>query len=134
MASTLTTVAIFLPVLLLNDVEGQLFADLALTIACAVTVSMVVAVTVLPAVAARWMGHERLIDPPSACGRATRHVIRWTPPPQALGHHRPDDDGACAGELVDAAQDELPAGCEADAIDVWMSFTPGSISRPSGRR
>ena len=42
--------------LLLNDVEGQLFADLALTIACAVTVSMVVAVTVLPAVAARWMG------------------------------------------------------------------------------
>lgn len=26
-ASTLTTVAIFLPVLLLNDVEGQLFAD-----------------------------------------------------------------------------------------------------------
>ena len=47
--------AIFLPVLLLNDVEGQLFADLALTIACAVTVSMVVAVTVLPSVAARWM-------------------------------------------------------------------------------
>ncbi len=57
-ASTLTTVAIFLPVLLLNDVEGQLFADLALTIACAVTVSMLVAVAVLPAVAARWMGRE----------------------------------------------------------------------------
>jgi multidrug efflux pump subunit AcrB len=66
----LTTVAIFLPVLLLNDVEGQLFADLALTIACAVTVSMLVAVTVLPAVAARWMGRERLIDPYEGCGRA----------------------------------------------------------------
>ncbi|WP_279505465.1 efflux RND transporter permease subunit [Aeromonas veronii] len=62
-ASTLTTVAIFLPVLLLNDVEGQLFADLALTIASAVTVSMLVAVIVLPAVAARWMGHETLTDP-----------------------------------------------------------------------
>ena len=69
-ASTLTTVAIFLPVLLLNDVEGQLFADLALTIACAVTVSMVVAVTVLPAVAARLLGLERLIDPLSASGAA----------------------------------------------------------------
>jgi multidrug efflux pump subunit AcrB len=78
-ASTLTTVAIFLPVLQLNDVEGQLFADLALTIACAVTVSMVVAVTVLPAVAARWMGHERLIDPFERLWcRVTRHVIRWT--------------------------------------------------------
>ncbi|WP_265503812.1 efflux RND transporter permease subunit, partial [Providencia heimbachae] len=78
-ASTLTTVAIFLPVLLLNDVEGQLFADLALTIACAVTVSMLVAVTVLPAVAARWMGRERLVDPyDSLWQRTTRHVIRWT--------------------------------------------------------
>ncbi len=36
LASTATTVAIFLPVLFLQDVEGQLFADLALTIAIAV--------------------------------------------------------------------------------------------------
>jgi multidrug efflux pump subunit AcrB len=35
LASTATTVAIFLPVLFLQDVEGQLFADLALTIAIA---------------------------------------------------------------------------------------------------
>ncbi len=48
LASTTTTVAIFLPVMLLRDVEGQLFADLALTIAIAVSVSLVVAVTVLP--------------------------------------------------------------------------------------
>ena len=33
MASTVTTVAIFIPVMFLNDVEGQLFSDLALTIA-----------------------------------------------------------------------------------------------------
>ncbi len=47
-ASTATTVAIFLPVMLLKDVEGQLFSDLALTIAIAVSVSLFVAVTVLP--------------------------------------------------------------------------------------
>ena len=78
-ASTLTTVAIFLPVLLLNDVEGRLFADLALTIACAVTVSMVVAVTVLPGGGALDGARERLIDPYEGLWRGTtRHVIRWT--------------------------------------------------------
>lgn len=48
-ASTLTTVAVFLPVLFMRDVEGQLFADLALTISVAVGISLLVAVTVLPA-------------------------------------------------------------------------------------
>ncbi|MBV9989817.1 MAG: efflux RND transporter permease subunit [Alphaproteobacteria bacterium] len=48
LASTLTNVAIFLPVIFLKDVEGQLFADLSLTIAFAVFVSLIVAVTVVP--------------------------------------------------------------------------------------
>ncbi len=48
LASTVTTVAIFLPIVFIRDVEGQLFADLAITIAVGVAVSMVVAVTILP--------------------------------------------------------------------------------------
>jgi multidrug efflux pump subunit AcrB len=55
LASTATTVAIFIPVLFLKDVEGQLFADLALTIAIAVTVSLFVAITILPAAAKKWL-------------------------------------------------------------------------------
>ncbi|MEM8772260.1 MAG: efflux RND transporter permease subunit [Pseudomonadota bacterium] len=47
-ASTVTTVAIFIPIMFFEDVEGQLFADLALTIAIAVSFSLVVAVTLLP--------------------------------------------------------------------------------------
>ncbi len=50
-ASTATTVAVFLPVMFLQDAEGQLFADLALTIAIAVSASLLVAVMVLPVVA-----------------------------------------------------------------------------------
>ncbi len=60
LASTATTVAIFLPVLFLEDVEGQLFADLALTIAIAVVVSLVVALTILPAVAGSWLKPRKL--------------------------------------------------------------------------
>jgi multidrug efflux pump subunit AcrB len=48
-ASTATTIAVFVPVLFLKDVEGQLFGDLALTISIAVAISIVVAVTLLPA-------------------------------------------------------------------------------------
>lgn len=47
-ASTVTTVAIFIPIMFFEDIEGQLFADLALTIAIAVSCSLLVAVTLLP--------------------------------------------------------------------------------------
>lgn len=54
-ASTVTTIAVFLPIMFFEDVEGQLFADLALTIAVAVTFSLIVAATVLPLGAAIFM-------------------------------------------------------------------------------
>lgn len=54
-ASTLTTIAVFLPVIFMEDVEGQLFADLALTISIAVGISLLIAVTVLPAAASSWL-------------------------------------------------------------------------------
>jgi len=55
LASTITTVAIFIPIMFLDDAEGQMFADLALTIAIGVSVSLVVAVTILPSAARYWL-------------------------------------------------------------------------------
>ena len=55
LASTATTVAIFIPIMFLKDVEGQMFADLALTIAIGVSVSLLVAITILPTAAHYWM-------------------------------------------------------------------------------
>jgi multidrug efflux pump subunit AcrB len=63
LASTSTTVAVFLPVVFLQDVAGQLFADLALTIAIAVVASLFVALTVIPTGAKVWLRHARLDDP-----------------------------------------------------------------------
>lgn len=61
-ASTATTVAIFIPIMFIQDVEGQLFADLALTIAISVIASLIVAVTVLPAAARRFAGNLDMDD------------------------------------------------------------------------
>src|SRR5210317_551842 len=50
-ASTVTSVVIFVPVLFMQGMEGQLFQDLALTIAVAVSASFLIAITVLPVAA-----------------------------------------------------------------------------------
>ena len=47
-ASTITSIAIFLPILFMRGLEGQLFADLALTISVAVAASTIAALTILP--------------------------------------------------------------------------------------
>ena len=65
-ASTSTTVAIFLPVVFLPDEAGQLFADLALTIAFAVVASMLFALLVLPTLSRHWLHRVSSEDPHTA--------------------------------------------------------------------
>ncbi len=71
-ASTVTTVAIFIPIMFFEDVEGQLFADLAMTIAIAVSFSLVVAVTLLPTGARLFMRSEKTKEKASGPGFAER--------------------------------------------------------------
>ena len=51
LASTLTTVAVFLPVLFVKEEAGQLFGDIALAISAAVVLSLIVSVLVVPVAA-----------------------------------------------------------------------------------
>jgi multidrug efflux pump subunit AcrB len=82
-ASTATTVAIFLPVIFLEDVEGQLFADLALTIAIAVSISLIVAVTILPVAARKWLSTASLVDVHADFwDRIASTITGWTDSPQ----------------------------------------------------
>lgn len=53
LASTLTTLAVFLPVLFMQDQAGQLFGDIAVAISAAVGLSLLVSMTVIPTAAAR---------------------------------------------------------------------------------
>jgi HAE1 family hydrophobic/amphiphilic exporter-1 len=57
-ASTLTTIAVFGPIIYVQGVAGQLFAALSLAVTFSLMMSMVVAITLLPAIAARWDVHS----------------------------------------------------------------------------
>ncbi len=58
LASAATTLAVFIPVLLIQEEAGQLFRDIALAICAAVSLSLVVSVTVIPASSARILRHR----------------------------------------------------------------------------
>lgn len=54
MVSALTTVLVFVPILIMQLEAGQLFRDIAVAISVAVTMSLLVSITVLPALA-KWL-------------------------------------------------------------------------------
>ncbi len=72
-ASTLTTVAVFLPVVFIEEEAGQLFKDIAIAVTCSITLSLFVSVLVIPMLANFLFRHARPKDPEklarSAIGR-----------------------------------------------------------------
>ncbi|WP_084031795.1 efflux RND transporter permease subunit [Desulfonatronum lacustre] len=50
LASALTTVAVFLPVVFIQEEAGQLFKDIAIAVTCAISLSLVVSVMVIPSI------------------------------------------------------------------------------------
>ncbi|QDU93012.1 efflux RND transporter permease subunit [Lignipirellula cremea] len=58
-ASTATTLAVFLPVIFVQEQAGQLFRDIALAISFAVGLSLIVSITVIPTLAARILPKRR---------------------------------------------------------------------------
>ena len=73
-ASTLTTLAVFLPVLFIQEESGQLFLDVALAISSAVGLSLVVSVTLVPTAAARLLRQQPAGMSPSST-RASRGLL-----------------------------------------------------------
>ncbi len=53
LASTLTTIAVFVPVVFIAGEAGQLFGDIAIAISCAVGLSLVVSITVIPSMSGK---------------------------------------------------------------------------------
>jgi HAE1 family hydrophobic/amphiphilic exporter-1 len=59
LASTLTTLAVFLPVLFVEEEAGQLFRDIALAISAAVALSLLVSITLIPTATARLLRRDQ---------------------------------------------------------------------------
>ncbi|MFT4213278.1 MAG: efflux RND transporter permease subunit, partial [Microbacterium sp.] len=91
-ASTITTVAVFLPIAFVGDVTGELFRPFALTVTIAMTASLLVALTIVP-VLAYWflkpgkpvlgpdgepIDPEDPAAPPSRLQKAYLTILRWT--------------------------------------------------------
>ncbi|MEE8524372.1 MAG: efflux RND transporter permease subunit, partial [Thermoanaerobaculia bacterium] len=62
-ASTLTTICVFVPIVFIEGVAGQLFGDQALTVTFSLSVSLVVALTVIPMLASRRFSPAAAEDP-----------------------------------------------------------------------
>jgi hydrophobic/amphiphilic exporter-1 (mainly G- bacteria), HAE1 family len=71
-SSTMTTVAVFLPIALLTGIAGSFFRPFALTVVVALLASLVVAVTVVPLLA------SRLLPAITAQGAERRLQYNWT--------------------------------------------------------
>jgi multidrug efflux pump subunit AcrB len=126
-ASTATTIAVFVPVLFLKDVEGQLFGDLALTISIAVALSILLALTLLP-----WAAVHVLKDTTksSGYGHGWPRVTDWILKATDSRTKQLSWIGALlvvplAGTLLLLPpMDYLPPVKRA-AIDAWFTFPPG---------
>ena len=59
-ASTLTTLAVFIPIMFIQEEVGQLFQDIAVAISSAVTLSMIVSILVIPALARKLLNYEEV--------------------------------------------------------------------------
>ncbi len=59
LASTLTTVAVFLPVVFIEEEAGQLFKDIAIAVTCAISLSLFVSVSVIPMLAKQFYSFSK---------------------------------------------------------------------------
>ncbi|MBD8011549.1 efflux RND transporter permease subunit [Microbacterium sp. Re1] len=91
-ASTITTVAVFLPIVFVGDMVGELFRPFAMTVTIAMVASLLVALTIVP-VLAYWflrpgkpllaadgsrIDPEHPDAPPTALQRMYRPILGWT--------------------------------------------------------
>ncbi|RME56567.1 MAG: efflux RND transporter permease subunit, partial [Deltaproteobacteria bacterium] len=78
LASTLTTMTVFLPVIFVKEEAGQLFRDIAIAISCAVALSLLVSITVIPSTSARILGGGVQRGPRRGIGRLGGAFTRLT--------------------------------------------------------
>jgi HAE1 family hydrophobic/amphiphilic exporter-1 len=75
LAGTLTTMAVFIPVILVREEAGQLFRDISIATVSAVGLSLIVSITVIPVLAARLL--RGALDRPTAGASTPEASSGW---------------------------------------------------------
>ncbi len=76
-ASTLTTLVVFIPVLFVPGLAGQLFKDMVLTICVSLTISLLVALTLVPLMASRILRIKRNLAETNWMARTAKRIGGW---------------------------------------------------------
>ncbi|MHC5210644.1 MAG: efflux RND transporter permease subunit [Planctomycetota bacterium] len=123
LAATLTTIAVFVPILGIEEEAGQLFADLALAISAAVGLSLVVSLTVIPCLASVLYAGRRLRRgagrrAPDAGGAPTLAALATARAAAPASSDTPTD-------AQSGAQSGAPAG--AGAVPIGGAFGLGRL-------
>ncbi|WP_353571579.1 efflux RND transporter permease subunit [Candidatus Albibeggiatoa sp. nov. BB20] len=77
LASTLTTLMVFLPILFIQDSAGQLFRDIALAIMASVGISFLVSIMVIPATAAGFLHLPKRAQDKLQQNHQKRGIAQW---------------------------------------------------------
>ncbi|MBV61525.1 MAG: acriflavin resistance protein [Nevskiales bacterium] len=77
LASTLTTVLVFAPILFIEEEAGQLYSDIAVAISASILASMLVAITLVPTAAARLTMAEDRPEPGRAVRKQVAAAVAW---------------------------------------------------------
>jgi hydrophobic/amphiphilic exporter-1 (mainly G- bacteria), HAE1 family len=76
-ASTLTTLAVFVPVLFVPGLAGQLFKEMVITVCFSLSLSLLVALTLIPLLTSRFLGRQRVAPVSHLFDRLGRRVGVW---------------------------------------------------------
>ncbi|MGB3914358.1 MAG: efflux RND transporter permease subunit, partial [Dethiobacteria bacterium] len=76
-ASTLTTISVFFPVVFLSGLAGELFNDFALTVTCALLASLLIALTLIPMLASRFLQRDTREQPGQAKPSRYQVLLGW---------------------------------------------------------
>ncbi len=88
-ASTLTTVAVFLPVVFVEGIAAQLFRDQAITVSLSLLASLAVALTLIPMIAARGRSSRVATSLRARAASAPTSLTRWQKVRRAVFHIGP---------------------------------------------
>jgi HAE1 family hydrophobic/amphiphilic exporter-1 len=96
LAATLTTLVVYIPVFFITGEVGQLFRDIAIANSIAVSLSLIVAVMVIPVMANKFLQHDILEPMDDVAGQPERAGENGEP---ARGTHDGNGDGALRASM-----------------------------------